>query len=254
MFQSTDLPDTRDLGCVFSMRFKKNLIAVGGLGLLALSLLFYSALINSRDPVPWQKLANRIALNIDGWSGEDVPLGANESIIAAVGRLNYKDYIYRVYRKGGREVWVYAMFWRHGDIAVSGLSAHTPDVCWVSNGAKNCSGFGVRYLDLGNGLRTSPAEVRQFCFPPDNLRIQAAWWHIWGSDLVDRSFADKTIFSMLREIWFWAAKRSGIHKDQLLVRIHSSMPLDEAVMTEPVIQFLVSIPLVMSANPVVTKD
>src|SRR5688572_29945790 len=88
-------------------------------------------------PAQWVPLESRVSLQIDDWVGEDLPLGPNESTLDAVGRLNYRDYIYRVYRRGAEEVFIYAMFWRQGDISVREMSGHTPDGCWVSNGARH---------------------------------------------------------------------------------------------------------------------
>lgn len=215
---------------------------------IALLAVVWSKFMDERSHEPWLILTSRIPMVIDDWQGEDVPLGANESVVAAVGLLNYKDYIYRVYRKNGREVYVYAMFWRQGDISVREMSGHTPDGCWVANGAKQCIAPIQRRLDAGDGLLTAPAEVRQFAFPPDQRAINTAWWHIWGGEIIDRSFAQKSIMPMLKEIWLWGVKRRGAHKDQILVRIHSELPIDEAIQAPPVRQFIKSIPEVISAK------
>jgi hypothetical protein len=227
-----------------------SLFVMGAFFSMAVFAIGWSAVLNGRPPQPWQKLAERMPLNVEGWQGEDVPLGANETIMQAVSKLNYNDYVYRVYRKNGREVFVYAMFWRQGDISVREMSGHTPDGCWVANGATHCITPEVRPLDIGGSRLTAPAEVREFAFPPNGVRIQTAWWHIWGGDLVDRSFATKSIVPMLKEIWLWVVKRGGTHKDQLLVRIHSSLPIDEAAQAAPVVKFIKTIPEVLVARPV----
>ncbi len=143
---------------------------------------------------------------------------------------------------------MYAMFWRQGDISVREMSGHTPDGCWVANGASHCITPEVRSLNIGAGLVTAPAEVREFAFPPAGVRIQTAWWHIWGGDLVDRSFAKKNIMPMLKEIWLWVGHSGGANKDQLLVRIHSTNPIEDVALTPPVRKFLNSIPEVLSAK------
>lgn len=217
---------------------------------LALAGLLLTAFRGRAEPAPWQTLGTRMPMEVDGWVGEDLPLGSSESVLEAVGRLNYHDYIYRVYRKGRREVFVYAMFWRQRDITVREMSGHTPDGCWVANGAKHCIKPELRGFVLDDGVLTPPAEVRQFLYPAADVRINVAWWHIWGENLVDRSFANKSLMPMIKEIKMWLLN-GGEHKDQLLVRIHSDMPIDEAVKTPPALLFIKALPEMLKARPAI---
>lgn len=216
---------------------------------MAISAVVWSLIARSREPEAWAILCNRMPLNLDGWVGEDVPLGANEAILEAVGRLNYNDYVYRVYRRGSDEVYVYAMFWRQGDISVREMSGHTPDGCWVSNGAKHIAPPRRERLQLLTGRMTGEAEIRTFEFPSYAARVEVAWWHIWGGKLIDRSYANKTLMPMLKEIWVWLAQRKGGYSDQLLVRIHSSLSIEQALKTPPAVRFVETIPEVLTATP-----
>jgi hypothetical protein len=131
------------------------------------------------------------------------------------------------------------------------MSGHTPDGCWVSNGAQHCIEPVRRKLDIGGAVLTPPAEVREFLYPGYGERVNVAWWHIWGNDLVDRSFAVKNLMPMLKEIKIWLFDRKGAHKDQLLVRIHSSMPIDQVMVTSPARLFIQTLPEVLQAKPMV---
>jgi len=161
--------------------------------------------------------------------------------------LNYDDYIFRRYSKGADEVFVYAMYWRQGSISVREIAGHTPDGCWVANGAllrapKQENGFAI------GDEQTALAEVRDFVFPHQQ-RVQVAWWHLWGENRVDRSFDQKTLMPTLRELWIWLGRRHGARHDQLLVRIHTPGDLAAAMKTEPVAMFLKQFPAVFSAKP-----
>jgi hypothetical protein len=222
------------------------LILSGLLLLLATGLSLWSGLHSTQER-PWQTLAARVPMSIEGWVGVDLPLGETEAVRFQVDKLNYHDYLYRVYRKGEREVFVYAMYWRQGDISVREMSGHTPDGCWVANGAKHAIPQETSALTVGN-RQSAPAEVREFTFP-NGQHVRTAWWHIWGTNLVDRSFAKKSIMPAVKEIWAWMVKRRGARQDQLLVRIHSLTPLDEMVLTPPMIVFLNQFPEVFTATP-----
>jgi hypothetical protein len=186
-------------------------------------------------------------MQIGGWAGADIPLGENEVLKASVRLLNYDDYIFRRYSKGSEEVFVYAMYWRQGSISVREIAGHTPDGCWVSNGAvlgapKRENRFAIGSVD------TADAEVREFVFP-HHQQVQVAWWHLWGENLVDRSFDQKTLMPTLRELWIWLGRRHGARHDQLLVRIHTTGDLAAAMKTAPVTEFLKQFPVVFSAKP-----
>jgi hypothetical protein len=227
---------------------KSSLLAACSLLVLAILASVFAFVGHLKEPALWTPLATRMPLNLDDWVGQDVPLGADESVLEAVGRLNYEDYVYRVYRRGSQEVYVYAMFWRQGDISVREMSGHTPDGCWVANGAKHARTPHRATMQVDSEHTTREAEIRAFEFPSNSTLVEVAWWHIWGRKLIDRSYADKTLIPMLNEIWVWLAERKGGFSDQLLVRIHSQLPIEEAIQTLPAVRFLETIPEVLSTT------
>lgn len=199
-----------------------------------------------KDDEAWVPLAKRIPMEVAGWEGQDVPLGPNEAVVAAVGTLNYDDYIYRVYRRGGVEVYCYAMYWRQGRISVREIAGHTPDGCWVANGARPIGEPTTTSLTIG-GRKAAPAESRTFAFG-GSAKIQVAWWHIWGAKLVDRAYAEKSAWPMLREIWTWLGQRSDKPASQFFIRVHSTMPVTEAARNPAVEAFLARFPEVFEAT------
>lgn len=192
------------------------------------------------------KLSVALPKKINGWVGEDLPLGDTEVTNATTRLLNYDDYIYRVYRRGGVEVYLYAMYWKQGSISVREIAGHTPDGCWVSNGATPIGRSTAEALTVGS-RPTVAAEVRQFAFQ-NGERVNVAWWHLWGDNLVDRGFDQKTLFPTLRELWVWLGQRHGARRDQLLVRIHTAGDLGQAIAAEPVVSFLGNFPEVFTAQ------
>lgn len=210
---------------------------------LAVSLLAFAATPPAKRP----PLAQGLPRDIDGWRGQDVPLGDREVANAASRLLNYDDYIYRVYRRGNDEVWLYAMYWKQGSISVREIAGHTPDGCWIANGAALSAPKHTRRFQI-DGQDTSPAEVREFAFP-ERQRVHALWWHIWGDNVVDHGFDQKSLKPTLRELWVWLAKRGGARRDQLLVRIHTPGNIDTMMTSEPVTAFLRNFPEIFEAKP-----
>jgi hypothetical protein len=193
------------------------------------------------------KLRSRLPVKIAGWEGQELPLGDNEVANATDRLLNYDDYIYRVYRRTNQEVYVYAMYWRQGSISVREIAGHTPDGCWISAGARLVEAKRSDSLPVA-GRMTSRAEIRTFLFP-GNQAIQVGWWHLWADSLVGRDFDRKSIVPTLRELWIWLGQRRGKRFDQVLVRIHTSGRLVDALGSEPAIAFLELFPEVFTATP-----
>ena len=216
------------------MKSKVTLFAISIL-LLALTTLIYSKVVKSR-PAAWVPLVERLPLGIGDWRGVDLPLGETERIQEAVSRLNYEDYIFRRYTRGTQHVYVYAMFWRHGDISIREMAGHTPDGCWVANGAKLVGEKRTDSWYLSDGKRTQKAQVRTFQF--SSAQVNVVWWHLWGREVVDSSYGRKTPLTLVSEVWDWLVVRKGESQDQLFVRLHSELPINDLIGAEPSSCFL----------------
>lgn len=219
-------------------RAKVSLVLGAAVLVMAVLTLALGALVR-RDPAPWRPLGERMPMDINGWRGEDVPLGETESILKAVSRLNYTDYIYRRYTRGQESIYIYAMFWRQGQISIREMAGHTPDGCWVANGAKYAAPPRQEDLSLPSG-RTPKGEVRSFNFSGANAPINVIWWHILGDELVPENFGQKSIRVMVHELWLWLVHRRGQPADQIFVRIHGLRTVAEFDQN-PVVQNFVSL-------------
>ena len=72
---------------------------------------------------------------VPGWSGRDVPLGANEFLSSEVEKvLNYDEAVYREYSRAGESFGVYVAYWGPGKMPTRLVASHTPDRCWTENG------------------------------------------------------------------------------------------------------------------------
>jgi hypothetical protein len=196
-----------------------------------------TGLLGRKESAVWVKLSSRIPLEIGGWIGVDVPLGADNLEIRAVEKLNYNDYIYRKYQKGAAIIYIYAMHWHQGMISVREMGGHTPDGCWVANGARHAADPRSESFSL-DGQYTQPAEIREFKFAGHADHINVAWWHLWGGKSVPVTYAEKNPSVLLSEVYTWLFEHRGLQKDQIFVRIHSSSPIEEAVFAPPSEAFL----------------
>lgn len=185
---------------------------------------------------------------IDGWRSVDLPLGNTELMSAAVAvHLNFDDCFYRVYEKNGQRVFLYAMLWSQGKISVREMAGHTPDGCWIANGATYAPDGrqGAKELSVA-GRKCVPAECRSFVFPGEGA-YKVVWWHLWGDSLVDSSFTRGGVATMIREVRAWLAN-GGRMRDQLFIRVHGTMAVENLVETAPCITFLSELPLVFDAR------
>jgi hypothetical protein len=219
------------------MKLKKQLC----FGALALVLGLAGGLLYSRAPRGGggyfsSPLRDRLPVNIDGWVGAELPLGENEAMLRAVDRLNYTDYIFRSYTKGGEEIVVYAMFWREGRISVREMAGHIPDNCWVANGAAAAGHPQQVALHVSRGF-TKKGELRQFAFPRVSYPVHVIWWHLCGGEIVPTGFG-KSPFAMITEAVDSLSSPSGRNRDQLFIRIHSKRPLSDLAGNPVVEEFL----------------
>lgn len=179
----------------------------------------------------------RLPIFIDGWRGRDLPLGNNEVLTATEKLLNYDDYIYRVYEKEGAEIFVYAMFWRQGSISVREIAGHTPDSCWVANGARILDDYkGAIEMPIPPPFNPS-GEQRSYLFPRENRPVFVTWWHLWGDKVIDSNYKKKSVLTMVAEIRTWLWDRRGAEADQIFVRIHSFKPFPSIAGSAVVLDF-----------------
>ena len=116
----------------------------------------------------------------DGWSVEDVALGANE---AATGRveeiLGFDQSVNRVYRNAELEVQVYAAYWTPGKMPYAYGGAHNPDSCWVNAGmTRTARDFAQTRTTNAGTLKAY--EHGTYRNPATDKDIDVIWWHLVG--------------------------------------------------------------------------
>lgn len=178
-------------------------------------------------------LKKQIPAQLAGWSVTDEPLGPNETVRGAIAReLNYDDYVYRLYRRDGMTVGIYAAYWAPDRMPVQKVASHTPDRCWVENGW-TCLDQRFAEKITTDATRLLPAQWRIFQAPGRDGRSEhVLYWHLVGPRLHDyggRLATSPDIVDWWREAVRYALAGS---QAQMFVRVTSSVPF-ERLRAEP---------------------
>lgn len=131
-------------------------------------------------------LAQRVPVELPGWTSREEPLGPTELVKSEVERiLNYDDVVNRVYTKGAVRVGIYVAYWAPGRMPVQKVASHTPDRCWTENGWR-CLEMRFAEPVAEAGIRLNDAQWRIF-EPPGGLgpKEYVLFWHLVGSQLYD---------------------------------------------------------------------
>jgi hypothetical protein len=180
-----------------------------------------------------QSVEQSVPSNIPGWTVHTLPIAETEIMQQQVKEvLHYDEAVYRVYRRGGLEVAVYAAYWKPGSANYSRVGVHTPDTCWIYNGwTRNQRDHAV---PLAVGARPMlPAETGTFS--KNGAPLHVMFWHLVGGRPVsyDETGWDRTWRGKLHRLQLGLADfaRFGLRQrdDQCFVRVTSSRPLREAL-------------------------
>lgn len=180
-----------------------------------------------------------------GWTYEDLPLGATESLDAQAHEiLNLTDFVYRRYIRGGKSFEIYIAYWAPGTMPARLVKNHTPDTCWTQVGwqirkkdenyeahydgsfPRGTSSIGIE--DKGNSVTGVTGRYR--IFNKQGNDVYVLFWHILDGEpyspnakpLLDR------IIDRIKEPF---DHRFNIRKMQYLIRVSSAEPLDEVEST-----------------------
>ena len=209
----------------------KSVVLAIAASLLLAAILLQATLYFREVPqvAPRPKLAAALPERLEGWVGEDLALGPNETANAAAHKaLNFDDYVFRRFRSGEREFTVYAAYWAPGRMPTRLVASHTPDRCWTENGMR-CVAMRFRVeLELG-GRRLLPAELRAFdpALPSLGRIVHVAYWHTVDGRIYDYGGR----FNAVPHPWLWwkdtVAQAVSGSREQLFVRIASEIPLEQ---------------------------
>lgn len=167
-------------------------------------------------------LTNYFPEQMSGWQSEDRSLAETEAVAEEVERiLQYDEYVYRSYKKDGREFSLYVCYWKPGKMPSREIAFHIPDKCWPTAGWERTSvthdfKFSHPPVPLG------PGQLRAFTQKGHTQHV--LYWHIFSGRILvynrDGSPGDLTIFTDLLKL---GLKLRG---EQYFIRISSPEPLE----------------------------
>lgn len=198
---------------------------LAGLILLLLSACIFQILPspNSMAVERAAPLAEYFPTAIDGWSGEDRPLGETESVSTTAKRiLDFDEAFQRVYRKKGHSFILYVAYWKAGKVPARDVAFHIPDQCWVGVGWKRTA-TNYRYQPLFEGRLLAPAQYREFDAPGDHENV--IYWHILdGKTIVYSADGPPSQLATLKSL----IRHGMTHKgEQYFIRLSSETPLEQ---------------------------
>ena len=205
------------------------LFAIGGVLIIAIGLMLYTALRPLPAPTLTTPLADLLPRQIAGWMVKDQPIADTQEMKKAVGELlNYDDAVFRTYTQGNTSIAVYVAYWKPGKMSPRLVAGHTPDVCWVGNGW-TCTARNFSYkVDLpGHSVR--PAQAGTYTISGDTQHV--LFWHLHQGHLVN--------YDMTGTPPWWAAFADMWHQglnlrgEQFFIRISSNAPIEAALKTAP---------------------
>jgi hypothetical protein len=172
-------------------------------------------------------LAQTIPLTIPGgWTGADVPLGANEFMANEVEKvLNYDAVLNREFSRGGETFGVYVAYWGAGKMPTRLVASHTPDRCWTENGWR-CLAMKFKQPEIFEGAVLQPAEWRIFEPPLGGSPTYVLYWHLVEGHAYDYGDRFNNVPSPI--LWWKDAVQQAVlgSREQYFIRLTSNEPLE----------------------------
>ena len=169
-------------------------------------------------------LAQTIPASVPGWSGRDLPLGANEFTSKTAEKiLNYDEVVYREFRRGDLFFTAYAAYWSAGKMPTRFVADHTPDRCWTENGW-HCLAMKFKQVMLLDQGPLQPAEWRLFEPPNGGKPTYVLYWHLVEGRIYDYGERFNSIPDPFR--WCKDAVQQALlgSREQYFIRVASSEP------------------------------
>jgi len=169
-------------------------------------------------------LAQAIPTSAPGWTGRDLPLGANEFTSKEAEKvLNFDEVVYREYRRGEVFFTAYTAYWGAGKMPTRFVADHTPDRCWTENGWR-CLEMKFRQVTKLDGKTLQPAEWRLFEPPNGGKPTYVLYWHLVEGRIYDYGERFNSIPDPFR--WCKDAVQQALlgSREQYFIRVASSEP------------------------------
>jgi len=168
-----------------------------------------------------------------GWTAQVLPLGDSQEMRKAVaGILQYDDAIFvRYSRPTGEPVEIYAAYWGPGRAPYSMVAVHTPDTCWINNGARRLART-HQFQSEALGEKLKPVELGVYAF--NDRPIHVMYWHLVGGEPHDDFGLSGWVggakgYLQRLPLLFRDMRRYSLDlaQDQVFVRISSTTPIEE---------------------------
>lgn len=172
-------------------------------------------------------LDQSVPLELPGWRGRNVPLGANEFMAGEVEKvLNYDEVLNRDYGRAGESFSVYVAYWGAGKMPTRLVASHTPDRCWTENGWR-CLQMKFKATQSFEGAPLQPAEWRVFEPPRGGAPIYVLYWHLVEGRTYDYGDRFNNVPDPL--LWWKDAVQQALlgSREQYFIRLTSSEPLED---------------------------
>jgi hypothetical protein len=161
-----------------------------------------------------------------GWTGADVPLGANEFLSKESEKvLNYDAVLNREYSRDGETFGVYVAYWGAGKMPTRLVASHTPDRCWTENGWR-CTAMKFKQPEIFEGAVLQPAEWRVFEPPLGGQPTYVLYWHLVEGHAYDYGDRFNNVPSPV--LWWKDAVQQAVlgSREQYFIRLTSNEPLE----------------------------
>ena len=130
------------------------------------------------------ELETLLPKSLPGWTCMDLPIAESPELQRRVEEvLSYDAALFRIYKKGDKELSIYAAYWLPGKVHYQNIDTHTPDICWVKNG------WQMEKLAPMDSQLLGDVEVEipnRRIFRINSSRVTVLFWHIEG-DVVRKS-------------------------------------------------------------------
>ncbi len=201
------------------------LVLPGGVLVVAVALQGMS-LFRETPQARGRHLAHSIPAELPGWTGREVPLGANEFMSGEVEKvLNYDEFVSREYSRSGERFGVYVAYWGAGKMPTRLVASHTPDRCWTENGWR-CLQMKFKAAETFEGAALQPAEWRVFEPPNGGASIYVMYWHLVEGRTYDYGERFNNIPDPV--LWWKDAVQQALlgSREQYFIRLTSTEPLE----------------------------
>lgn len=172
-------------------------------------------------------LARALPANIPGWSSRDLPLGSNDFLSGEAEKvLNYDEFVYREFTRGGTRFQVYVAYWAAGKMPTRMVASHTPDRCWTENGW-HCLSMKFKQPESLGSLPLQPAEWRLFEPPSGGQPTYVLYWHLVEGHIYNYGNRFNSVPDPF--LWWKDAVQQALlgSREQYFMRITSDGPIED---------------------------